>query len=61
MLLPVVGSLGCRLVASMKSGESRSNAARTPGPAAFSFVLHFRRTPLPWWRGFTEAQASQER
>src|SRR6185295_7413737 len=27
----------------------------------FLFVLHSWRAPPPWWRGFTEAQASEER
>jgi CspA family cold shock protein len=41
----------------LDSCESKSNAARTRGRAAFFFILHFRRISLPWWRGFTEAQS----
>src|SRR4030065_456707 len=50
-----------RLVADNKVAKVEINAARTSSPAAFSFVLHCRRTPPPWWRGFTEAKASTER
>src|SRR5713101_9664360 len=57
----VVGSLGYRLVADMKSRKSSSTPRGPQVPRRFCFVLRFRRAPPSWWRGITEAVCLKER